>query len=150
MDFASLGLHSALLGALSRLEHSAPTPVQQQAIPAALAGKDLLVSSHTGSGKTGAFLLPLLHRMAGDAGERRPRALILTPTRELALQIERAARDYTMELRATGRRLRTACLIGGAPFGPQLNALAEGSELVIATPGACSTTWNVGGSICQA
>ena len=63
MDFASLGLHSALLGALSRLEHSAPTPVQQQAIPAALAGKDLLVSSHTGSGKTGAFLLPLLHRM---------------------------------------------------------------------------------------
>ena len=135
MDFTSLGLHSALLGALSRLEHSAPTPVQQQAIPAALAGKDLLVSSHTGSGKTGAFLLPLLHRMAGDAGERRPRALILTPTRELALQIERAARDYTMELRATGRRLRTACLIGGAPFGPQLNALAEGSELVIATPG---------------
>ena len=135
MDFASLGLHSALLGALSRLEHSAPTAVQQQAIPAALAGKDLLVSSHTGSGKTGAFLLPLLHRMAGDAGERRPRALILTPTRELALQIERAARDYTMELRSTGRRLRTACLIGGAPFGPQLNALAEGSELVIATPG---------------
>ena len=135
MDFASLGLHSALLGALSRLAHSAPTAVQQQAIPAALAGKDLLVSSHTGSGKTGAFLLPLLHRMAGDAGERRPRALILTPTRELALQIERAARDYTVELRATGRRLRTACLIGGAPFGPQLNALAEGSELVIATPG---------------
>ena len=135
MDFASLGLHSALLGALTRLAHSSPTAVQQQAIPAALAGKDLLVSSHTGSGKTGAFLLPLLHRMAGDAGERRPRALILTPTRELALQIERAARDYTMELRATGRRLRTACLIGGAPFGPQLNALAEGSELVIATPG---------------
>ena len=135
MDFASLGLHSALLGALSRLTHATPTAVQLQAIPAAMAGKDLLVSSHTGSGKTGAFLLPLLHRMASDAGERRPRVLILTPTRELALQIERAARDYTIELRATGRRLRTACLIGGAPFGPQLNALAEGSELLIATPG---------------
>jgi superfamily II DNA/RNA helicase len=135
MDFESLGLHSALLGALARLEHTVPTAVQNKAIPAALAGQDLLVSSHTGSGKTGAFLLPCLHRLANDPGERRPRVLVLTPTRELALQIERAARDYAAELRATGRRLRTACLIGGAPFGPQLQALSDGSELLIATPG---------------
>jgi len=135
MDFASLGLHTALLSALARLQHTTATAVQAQAIPAALSGQDLLVSSHTGSGKTGAFLLPILHRLAGDAGERRPRVLILTPTRELALQIERAARDYSAELRAGGRRVRTACLIGGAPFGPQLNALAEGAELLIATPG---------------
>ena len=113
MSFATLGLHSSLLETLTALGYSAPTPVQSAAIPAVLAGADLLVSSQTGSGKTAAFMLPSLHRLwstppAKPAAARSngPRILVLAPTRELALQVEKAARTY-----GDGQRLRTACLV---------------------------------------
>ena len=117
MSFSTLGLHSSLLETLAALGYREPTAVQRTAIPAALAGADLLVSSQTGSGKTAAFMLPSLHRLlAGDPAAKPihpkrsygPRILVLTPTRELALQVEKAARAY-----GDGQRLRTACLVGG-------------------------------------
>jgi superfamily II DNA/RNA helicase len=107
--------------------------VQRAAIPAALAGTDLLVSSQTGSGKTAAFLLPALHRLAACAPAGRgtgPRILVLAPTRELALQVDKAARGY-----GDGQRLRTACLVGGMPYGLQLKQLGKPVDIVIATPG---------------
>jgi superfamily II DNA/RNA helicase len=133
VGFAALGLSGATLRTLERLGHEQPTPVQREAIPALLAGHDLLVSAETGSGKTAAFLLPALERLAATPPAPRgaPRALVLAPTRELALQVEQAALRYGRTL----KRLRTACLIGGAPFGPQLRRLADGVDLVVATPG---------------
>jgi superfamily II DNA/RNA helicase len=137
MSFATLGLHSSLLETLTALGYSAPTPVQSAAIPATLAGGDLLVSSQTGSGKTAAFMLPSLHRLwsapsAKPAAARGygPRILVLAPTRELALQVEKAARTY-----GDGQRLRTACLVGGMPYGLQLKQLSRPVDVVIATPG---------------
>ncbi|MEI7447247.1 MAG: DEAD/DEAH box helicase, partial [Burkholderiales bacterium] len=131
--FAALGLCPPALQTLARLGHDAPTPVQQAAIPVLLEGHDLLVSAQTGSGKTAAFLLPALERLAlpspGPRGA--PRVLVLAPTRELALQVEQAAIKYGR----WHRRLRTVSLIGGAPFGPQLKRLSEGVDLVVATPG---------------
>jgi len=133
MTFAELGLDEAILKALDHAGYEHPTPVQNQAIPAALEGHDLLVSSHTGSGKTAAFLLPGLQRLLqpSAAQGKGPRMLVLTPTRELALQVEKAARDYGYHL----RRLRTACLVGGSPYGLQLKALSQPVDIVIATPG---------------
>ncbi|MEJ5211206.1 MAG: DEAD/DEAH box helicase, partial [Burkholderiales bacterium] len=133
MTFAELGLDEALLNALAASGYQQPTAVQAQAIPAALAGRDLLVSSHTGSGKTAAFLLPALQRLARPAAGagRGPRLLVLTPTRELALQVEKAARAYGRHLRS----LRSAALVGGSPYGLQLKALSQPVDIVIATPG---------------
>ncbi len=139
MSFSTLGLHSSLLETLAALGYSEPTAVQRAAIPAALAGTDLLVSSQTGSGKTAAFILPALQRLLGVAPTAAavpkprsigPRVLVLTPTRELALQVEQAARGY-----GAGQRLRTACLVGGMPYGLQLQQLGKPVDLVIATPG---------------
>jgi superfamily II DNA/RNA helicase len=137
MSFATLGLHSSLLETLTALGYGAPTPVQSAAIPAVLAGADLLVSSQTGSGKTAAFMLPSLHRLwstppAKPAATRAhgPRILVLAPTRELALQVEKAARTY-----GDGQRLRSACLVGGMPYGLQLKQLSRPVDVVIATPG---------------
>ena len=133
MSFAELGLNPLVLSSLEATGYENPTQVQSQAVPAAIAGHDLLVSSHTGSGKTAAFLLPSLHRLAepsplpGDG----PRLLVLCPTRELALQVEKQARIYGKGL----KRLRTVCLVGGAPFGPQFQALKANPEVMIATPG---------------
>jgi len=160
MSFASLGLHSSLVQSLAALGFSEPTPVQLAAIPAALAGGDLLVSSQTGSGKTAAFMLPALQRLltrpaapnfattspaqatphvtqpAGRAAHpargpqsRGPRILVLTPTRELALQVLKATHDYA------GQRVRSACLVGGMPYGKQLEQLGKPVDIVIATPG---------------
>ncbi len=131
MPFSELGLPQPLLAALHKHGYTAPTPVQRAAIPAALAGQDLLVSSHTGSGKTAAFLLPSLARLAQHAGPGGPRVLVLAPTRELAQQVEQAARRYGQSL----PRLRTVALVGGAPYGAQLKALAQPVDIVIATPG---------------
>ena len=133
MTFSELGLDEAILKALTHAGYEHPTPVQSEAIPAALAGHDLLVSSHTGSGKTAAFLLPGLQRLLqpSEAKGNGPRMLVLTPTRELALQVEKAARDYGFHL----RKLRTACLVGGSPYGLQLKALSQPVDIVIATPG---------------
>ncbi len=131
--FEPLGLPLGLRHTLQKLGHDTPTPVQAAAIPVLRDGVDLLVSAQTGSGKTAAFLLPALERLAepptGPRGA--PRVLVLAPTRELALQVEQAALRYGRGL----RRLRTVSLIGGAPFGPQLRRLADGVDLVVATPG---------------
>jgi superfamily II DNA/RNA helicase len=133
MTFSELGLHPSVLKAVEATGYSVPTPVQAQAIPAALSGADLLVSAQTGSGKTAAFLLPGLCKLAepSPAKGQGPRILVLTPTRELALQVEKAAQTYGKEL----RRLRTACLVGGAPYGPQLKQLSQPVDVIVATPG---------------
>jgi superfamily II DNA/RNA helicase len=133
MSFSTLGLNPSLLETLAALGYSEPTPVQRAAIPAALAGTDLLVSSQTGSGKTAAFLLPALQRLAAASTAARgtgPRILVLAPTRELALQVDKAAHTY-----GDGQRLRTACLVGGMPYGLQLKQLGKPVDIVIATPG---------------
>jgi superfamily II DNA/RNA helicase len=122
MNFAELGLNEAVLRALTDAGYVHPTAVQREAIPAALAGHDLLVSSHTGSGKTAAFLLPALVRLGSPATAqgRGPRVLVLTPTRELALQVEKAPRTYGRHLPA----LRTAALVGGVPYQAAEKSLA--------------------------
>jgi superfamily II DNA/RNA helicase len=133
MSFSTLGLNSSLLETLARLGYAEPTEVQRRAIPAVLAGADLLVSSQTGSGKTAAFILPALERLLAAAPAARgigPRVLVLAPTRELALQVQKAAHAY-----GGGQRLRTACLVGGAPYGLQLKQLSKPVDLVVATPG---------------
>ena len=132
MSFTSLGLDSSLLSNLTRLGYVEPTPVQLQAIPAALAGGDLLVSSQTGSGKTAAFVLPGLQRLrtAAKIPGKGPRMLVLTPTRELAMQVQKATHGY-----CSGQNLKTACLVGGVPFGQQLAHVKNPVDIVIATPG---------------
>jgi superfamily II DNA/RNA helicase len=130
--FSELGLDSTLLDNLTRLGYTEPTPVQREAIPAVLAGGDLLVSSQTGSGKTAAFVLPGLQRLRTAATRPGigPRMLVLTPTRELALQVQKATHGY-----CSGQRLVTACLVGGMPFGRQLDQVRKPVDIVIATPG---------------
>ena len=133
MSFTSLGLHASLLQTLNQLGYTEPTPVQQAAIPAVVAGSDLLVSSQTGSGKTAAFMLPALQRLLNapvSMPVRHPRVLVLVPTRELALQVQKATHGY-----GAGQRLRTACLVGGMPYGLQLKQLGKPVDVVIATPG---------------
>jgi superfamily II DNA/RNA helicase len=132
MSFSSLGLDPSLLATLTALGYTEPTPVQMEAIPAAIAGGDLLVSSQTGSGKTAAFLLPALQRLYTPAAVQGtgPRVLILTPTRELALQVQKSAHGY-----GATQRMRSASLVGGMPYGLQLKQLSRPVDLVIATPG---------------
>ena len=132
MSFSTLGLDSSLLSTLAALGYAEPTPVQREAIPAVLAGGDLLVSSQTGSGKTAAFLLPTLARLQQPAtmSGTGPRVLVLAPTRELAQQVQKAAHGY-----GKAQRLRTACLVGGMPYALQLKQLAKPVDLVVATPG---------------
>ncbi|NID03864.1 DEAD/DEAH box helicase [Luteibacter jiangsuensis] len=133
MSFDSLGLAPALLRALSEAGYEKPTPIQAAAIPEVLAGHDLMAAAQTGTGKTAAFSLPLLHRLAGEVrGEgRRPiRALILTPTRELAAQVQDNLRDYGKYV-----RLSSTVIFGGVGMGNQLQALRRGVDIVVATPG---------------
>ena len=133
MSFSELGLDPLILKSVLAAGYENATPVQMQAIPAALTGRDLLVSSHTGSGKTAAFLLPSIQRLQAEPTVKSigPRVLVLTPTRELALQVEKSAMVYGKEL----RRFRTACLVGGAPYGLQLKRLSQPVDVVVATPG---------------
>jgi superfamily II DNA/RNA helicase len=133
MQFSELGLDPLILNAVTASGYETATLVQQQAVPAALTGRDLLVSSHTGSGKTAAFLLPSIQRLLVESTGKGigPRVLVLTPTRELALQVEKSAMKYGQAL----RRFRTACLVGGAPYGLQLKRLAQPVDVVVATPG---------------
>ena len=132
MSFSTLGLDSSLLDNLARLGYAEATPVQAAAIPAVLAGGDLLVSSQTGSGKTAAFVLPGLQRLrtAPALPGKGPRMLVLTPTRELAMQVQKATHGY-----CSGQKLLTACLVGGVPFGKQLPMVRRAVDIVIATPG---------------
>jgi superfamily II DNA/RNA helicase len=133
MSFSALGLNDFILRALADAGYQAPTPVQQQAVPAALAGCDLLVSSRTGSGKTAAFMLPSLHRLAEPARHeaRGPRILVLTPTRELARQVADAAQKYGRHL----RHAKVVSIVGGVAYPVQNRMLASRYEILVATPG---------------
>ena len=157
MTFAEIGLHPAILKALTDSAYSEPTPVQKQAIPVALEGRDLMVSSQTGSGKTAAFMLPALHRFAVQeppvetahpaSQERRParsrgrdrqrfqpaqpKMLVLTPTRELALQVTAATDKYGRQL----HHLRAVAILGGMPYPKQMELLGRNPAILVATPG---------------
>jgi superfamily II DNA/RNA helicase len=156
MTFETLGLHPSIIKALTDSGYIKPTPVQEQAIPAAIAGKDLLVSSQTGSGKTAAFMLPSLHKFtsmppaasgaktanqemqaARARGERprfkpaQPKMLVLTPTRELALQVTTATDKYCAHI----RRLKAVSILGGMPYPKQMQLLSRNPEILVATPG---------------
>ncbi len=152
MTFIETGLHETLLRSLSAAGYTAPTPVQAEAIPAVLAGRDLLVSAPTGSGKTAAFMLPTLHRLLVEAsttqpapapapGRRgrnrsrpvaaQPSVLVLTPTRELALQVTGAAEKYAGRFAPA----QAVAILGGMPYGKQIELLARNPEILVATPG---------------
>ncbi|MBI2313644.1 MAG: DEAD/DEAH box helicase [Betaproteobacteria bacterium] len=135
-SFASLGLRAELTRAVSEQGYTQPTPVQAQAIPVILAGRDVLAGAQTGTGKTAGFTLPLLQRLAGHANTstspaRHPvRALILTPTRELAAQVEESVRTYGKHL-----PLKSTLIYGGVGINPQIEALRRGVDILVATPG---------------
>jgi len=131
MSFDTLGLRTELLRAVTSAGYTRPTPIQAQAIPMVLEGRDILAGSQTGTGKTASFALPMLQRLA-DRGKRGhlPRALILTPTRELAAQVEESFRVYGKHL-----PIRSTVIFGGVGMNPQLTALRRGVDVVVATPG---------------
>ncbi len=129
MPFTNLHLHPNLLKGIRELGFTRPTPVQAEAIPAAMAGRDLLACAQTGSGKTAAFLLPILHRLM-DKRRRTTRALILTPTRELAAQILEDLNALAIHTPLTG-----AAVYGGVGMGPQEHAFRTGVDVIVATPG---------------
>ena len=132
MSFEELQLIPPILKALAQCGHHKPTQVQAEAIPKALAGRDILASAQTGTGKTAAFVLPALQRLSADPSDRKrgPRVLVLTPTRELADQITQATRIYGKYL-----RVKSVAIFGGMPFGEQIRALSQSPEIIIATPG---------------
>lgn len=135
MSFESLGLAPFLLRALAEQGYENPTPIQEQAIPLALDGRDLLAGAQTGTGKTAAFGLPLLQHLGTSpqpvsAGPRKPRALVLAPTRELATQVHDSLRGYSKYL-----RIPSACIYGGVGMGNQLDVLRRGVDLLVACPG---------------
>jgi len=129
LSFSAFGLHPSLLLALRELGFQNPTPIQREAIPPAIDGRDLVASAMTGSGKTAAFALPILQRLATlSAGTTR--ALVLSPTRELAAQIEEHVRELGRHT-----RVKTAAVFGGVGMGPQEQALRRGTDVIVATPG---------------
>jgi ATP-dependent RNA helicase RhlE len=142
ISFKDLGLSPELLRAVAEQDYTVPTPIQAQAIPVVLAGRDLLAAAQTGTGKTAGFTLPMLQRLAAKANAstsanasaspaRRPvRALVLAPTRELAAQVLESVRNYGKHLRLT-----STVIFGGVGFGPQAEALRRGVDIVVATPG---------------
>ncbi len=129
MPFAVFKLHPDLLKGVKELGFTRATPIQEQAIPPALEGRDLLACAMTGSGKTAAFLLPILHRLMGKP-RGTTRALILTPTRELAAQIEEHLRQLAIHTPLSG-----AAVFGGVGMGPQEHAFRSGADVIVATPG---------------
>lgn len=140
MPFAALGLSPALVHAASALGFTAPTPIQAEAIPAVLQGRDLLGCAQTGSGKTAAFGLPLLQQLLPQAqmaasghGPRRLRALVVVPTRELAAQVGEVLRELAGHL--PGQALKVAVAFGGVSINPQMMALRGGADVMVATPG---------------
>jgi ATP-dependent RNA helicase RhlE len=139
MSFSKLGLSDAILRAVAEQGYTTPTPIQAQAIPAVLAGGDLLAGAQTGTGKTAGFTLPVLHRLSTDANgaalvsstSQRPiRALILTPTRELAAQVEESVRLYGKHT-----KLNSTVIFGGVGINPQIKQLKQGVDILVATPG---------------
>ena len=146
--FTALGLSGSLLKSIVATGYTTPTPIQARAIPAALAGRDLLLSAQTGSGKTAAFVLPILHQLSelqakekaaektasGKRGRQQPKvvqALILTPTRELANQVQDSIRRYGSAM----KDLYSVPLVGGAAYSGQIRALKKGVQIIVATPG---------------
>ncbi|MBK9240433.1 MAG: DEAD/DEAH box helicase [Acidobacteria bacterium] len=129
MPFSALKLHPSLLKSVKEMGFARPTPIQLDAIPPALEGRDVLACAMTGSGKTAAFLLPLIHRLI-DTPRGNTRALVLTPTRELAAQILEDLKDLAVHTPITG-----AVVIGGVGMGPQEHAFRSGADVIIATPG---------------
>ncbi|HHS0815557.1 TPA: DEAD/DEAH box helicase [Neisseria meningitidis] len=133
IKFADLNLDKNILSAVSSEGYESPTPIQAQAIPFALEGRDIMASAQTGSGKTAAFLLPTLQKLTkrSEKPGKGPRALVLTPTRELAAQVEKNALAYAKNM----RWFRTVSIVGGASFGYQTRALSKPVDLIVATPG---------------
>ncbi|HXH90103.1 MAG TPA: DEAD/DEAH box helicase [Thermoanaerobaculia bacterium] len=129
MPFSSFGLHADLLRGVQELGFTRPTPIQNDAIPPAVAGKDVLACAMTGSGKSAAFLLPILNKLIGKK-RGTTRALILTPTRELAAQIDEHLRDLAVHTPLSG-----AAVYGGVGAGPQEHAFRNGVDVIVATPG---------------
>jgi ATP-dependent RNA helicase RhlE len=136
MNFEELNLAPALMQAVRELGYDTPTPIQAQAIPAVLAGQDLLAGAQTGTGKTAAFTLPMLHKLSlNEPGKNRfggkaIRALVLTPTRELAAQVEESVRDYGKYL-----QLDSTVIFGGVGMNPQISKIKKGVDILVATPG---------------
>src|SRR3954471_9387678 len=129
-DFAALGLAANLTAAVAALGYEEPTAIQREAIPVLLEGRDLIGQAATGTGKTAAFMLPMLQRIAPAAKEKhRPRGLVLVPTRELAMQLAEAAHSY-----ARGQEIAVVPIYGGAPMDQQMRALKRGADIIVATP----------------
>ena len=128
--FADLGLQPELLTALAGLGYEEPTPIQREAVPPLIAGRDLQGQAATGTGKTAAYALPVLQRLPTGRDTGEPFALVLVPTRELAIQVSEALYRYGKELGA-----RVVPVYGGQPIGRQLRALDGGADVVVATPG---------------
>jgi ATP-dependent RNA helicase RhlE len=126
--FDSLGLSGPVLQAVSDAGYSVPTPIQEQAIPLVLKGRDVIGLAQTGTGKTAAFTLPLVNQLIG--GPNRTRAVVLTPTRELCMQVEESIHKY-----ARHSQLAVAPIFGGVPLDPQQKALRDGVDVIVATPG---------------
>lgn len=132
ITFSDLDIAKPILTALDRVGYTNPTPIQEQAIPFALAGRDLLLSAQTGSGKTAAFVIPVLDRLSrATSFDKLTKALILTPTRELAQQVHDSVRTYSKDMRG----LFCVPLVGGAPYNGQITALRKGVQVIVATPG---------------
>ena len=132
-SFDSLGLSADIVRAVSDEGYTQPTPIQLQAIPVVLEGRDVLAAAQTGTGKTAGFTLPMLHLLSSRAAplrRRSVRALVLTPTRELAAQVEESVRTYGRHL-----KVRTALVFGGVGINPQIDALSGGVDILVATPG---------------
>jgi ATP-dependent RNA helicase RhlE len=129
MSFETLGLKPELLRAVADKGYTTPTPIQLEAIPAVLAGRDVLAGAQTGTGKTAGFVLPMLQKL-GSRGARNPRALVLTPTRELAAQVEQSVKDYGKYV-----DLRSQAIFGGVSERPQIDKARHGCDILVATPG---------------
>jgi ATP-dependent RNA helicase RhlE len=129
MNFSDLGLKPELVAAVTEKGYSVPTPIQQAAIPAVLAGRDVLAGAQTGTGKTAGFVLPILQKLEARKGQA-PRALILTPTRELAAQVHESVRHYGKHT-----NLRAQVIFGGVSERPQIDAMRNGCDILVATPG---------------
>ncbi len=135
MSFDSLGLSAELLRAISEQGYSQPTPIQTQAIPVILEGRDILAGAQTGTGKTAGFTLPMLQRLNDNPPQannkrRTPRALVLTPTRELAAQVSDSVKNYSRHL-----PIKSAVVFGGVSINPQIAKLRSGIDILVATPG---------------
>jgi ATP-dependent RNA helicase RhlE len=132
MSFENLGLRPEILTGVKFQGYIEPTPIQRKAIPVIIEGRDILAGAQTGTGKTAAFTLPLLHILSsqGHRGGHRPRSLVLTPTRELAAQVGKSIETY-----GQGLHIRSTVIFGGVGINPQIKQLRRGVRIVVGTPG---------------